>query len=332
MRSLIVAVSLVSAAASASAADSESTTPQQGYTTATLREPIFDAAQVAVDTTVFNNWLAENYGKLSANQLDRPREHLYYLIDSHIKQQFETTGQILPKEHDLILEILFSWAERLGVYGGNLVFNKVKSPKSQAMGPLMTLPKGMALELKGDLLHVQSDLGWDVSIPYYFMIGRLHDFEATNGIRTQIMIVSTGAAKDKGKEGHSQATLMLLFSPGADMTVFRAFWEQQFEIKTGDEHVELGVSGLTSQRNLDAALLLHRELVFLKGDRGALAVAYLGNDGTYQWNREHFLDFLRAVHMESGPSRSNVLEQRERNKVVSFNSQHSVARSGRQAS
>ena len=297
MRGLIVAASLVAVVSSAWAADGESMTPQQGYTTATLREPIFDAAHVAVDTTVFNNWLAVNYEKLSENQMARPREHLYYLIDSHIKQQFEATGQILPKERDLILELLFSWAERLGVYGGNLIFNRVKAAESQAMGPLMTLPTGMDLELKGDLLHVRSDLGWDVSIPYYFMIGRLSDSAAANGIRAQIMIASTGAAKDKGSDGHSQATLMLLFSPGADMAVFRPFWEQQFEIKSSDEHVELGVGGLTSQRNLNAALRLHKELVFLKGDRGALAVAYLGNEGTYQWNREHFLDFLRALHM-----------------------------------
>lgn len=297
LRGLFAAWLLTAAALSVSASDTEPTVPQSGYSTAPLREPIFDSARVAVETASFNNWLNEKYGSLGSDQMAGPREHLYYLIDSHVKHTFDSTGQVLPVAPDLVLERLFSWAERLGVYGGSLVFNRVRGPAAAQQKPLNALPKGIDLDLRSDLLHIQSDLGWSVSVPYYFMIGKVDDFTAPNGLRTQLAVISTGAANDRGEQGHSQATLMLFYSPDADPAAFRTFWEKAFEIGKSDDRVSLGVNGLTSQRNVERAGLLHRELVFLDAGRGALGVAYLGNDGTYQWNREHFLDFLRAVRI-----------------------------------
>lgn len=299
LRGLLAASLLTAVALSVSASDTPPTGPQLGYSTAPLRNPIFDPARVAVETASFNNWLNENYGSLDSDQIAGPREHLYYLIDSHVKHTFASTGQVLPVAPDLVSELLFSWAERLGVYGGSLVFNRVRGPAAAQQKPLNALPKGIQLDLRSDLLHIQSDLGWSVSVPYYFMIGQVGDFRAANGLRTQLAVVSTGAAKDRGEQGHSQATLMLFYSPDADPAAFRAFWEREFEIVKSDDRVSLGVNDLTSQRNVERAGLLHRELVFLDAGRGALGVAYLGNDGTYQWNREHFLDFLRAVQIKS---------------------------------
>ena len=59
-----------------------------------------------------------------------PREHLYYLIDSYVKNLYSNDKRIIPEQHDLILDILFSWVERLGVYGGALVYNFLKSSES----------------------------------------------------------------------------------------------------------------------------------------------------------------------------------------------------------
>jgi hypothetical protein len=304
MRGPSIVACLIFAASLSSAADVGPSVPQHGYATSTLHEPIFDGARVTVETVALDNWLNENYRNLDSSQMTGSREHLYYLVDSYIKQLFESTGQVLPKEHDQVLETLFSWAEPLGVYGGNLIYNRLKAPDVTAREPLIALPKGMSLELTGDLLHVNSSLGWDAFFPYYFMILRLADFTTPDGVRLQGMVVSTGAARDRGSLGHSQATIMLFYAPAADPASFRSYVEERVGIVGTDEHVALGIDGLESQRNVYAGGLLHRELVFLKPDHGSLAIAYLGNEGTYQWNRQHFLDFIRAV--KYGPaSRDN---------------------------
>ncbi|HKS57280.1 MAG TPA: hypothetical protein VJS12_18435 [Steroidobacteraceae bacterium] len=277
------------------AAEEPGPVPQQGYSTATLREPIFDAAQVMLQTAKVHNWLLDNHDKVGAEQQPKVREHLYYLIDSHIKQQFAATGRILPKDPDGQLEMLLGWAEPMGVYGGNLLYNAVKRADAPARNPTLLPPEGMTLDLRDDLLVVKSDLGWSVAMPYYFMIGKLSDVKITTGQRTQFVIVSTGAAKDASEFGHSQATLMLMYAPQADVAEARKPWEQYLEIKPADEHVELGVRGLVSQRNHNDELKMWREVVSWSTPRGAMTVSYMGNDGTYEWNRPHFLDFLRAL-------------------------------------
>ncbi len=181
--------------------------PQQGYTTSILREPVFELAQVVVEVTAINNWLNSNYEKLTYEQMKGPREHLYYLIDSYIKNLYAKEKRIIPEQHDLVLEILFSWAERLGVYGGALVYNSIKSTESAEMPPLMKLPDQISLEIDGDLLAISAkEEGWSVKIPYYFMIWNVNDFSATNGMRTQLVTLSTGASVDKSEAGRSQAT------------------------------------------------------------------------------------------------------------------------------
>lgn len=288
-------VALIPAVALAAAAEGPAAVAQRGYATATLREPIFSVAEVAVQSAAYNNWLNENYAKLDEQRIPAARERLYYLIDSHIKHTFAGGGGVLPGKHDLTLEILFSWAVPLGVYGGNLVYNAVKAEKSQAKAATLTLPPGEALTLNGDLFELSSDAGWKVSFPYYFMIGAVRDMTAQDGSRVQMTIISTGTARDSSRTGRSQATLMLLFSPGADFDAFMAFWKAQLPIDSGDERIPLGVRDLTSQKNFDDKLRLHREMVAWKTSKGAIAVVYLGNDGTYQWNRPHFIDFVRAI-------------------------------------
>jgi hypothetical protein len=204
---------------------------QGGYSTEPLHDPVFDMAGVTVETTAINNWLNSNYQGLSYEQMKGPREHLYYLIDSRIKDTYSRTGKIVPIEHDIILELLFSWAERLGAYGGSLVYNRLRSPSSRQIPPTLQVPKGMSIGLKNDLLSVKSAEGrWSVDFPYYFMLWNVADLNAKNGLRTQLIALSTGAARDKSQLGHSQATLLLLFSPGADTKRFVTSWREQLSV------------------------------------------------------------------------------------------------------
>lgn len=273
----------------------ETRTVQQGYTTSTLREPIFDSARVVVETVRLNNWLASNYDRLKPEQMKRPREHLYYLIDSRVKETFVSQATILPNVHDPILEVLFSWAERIGVYGGALAYNAVKSPGANEMRPTLVLPEDMALRLTGDLFEIRSKSGaWTVTFPYYFMIGNIVERVATNGIHMQVVSISTGAAKDQSQLGHSQATLILVFTPTPNVKKLAEIWKRHLGMAEEDE-VPIGVNGLSSWRTFDVPAKLHKELTVWKAAQGSFAVAYLGLRGTYQWNRPHFLDFVRAV-------------------------------------
>ncbi len=290
---LLLALLPISIAAEAT--DTPPPPPQVGYTTSTLREPLFDFAETAIHSVKLNNWLIDKFASLDEARKAPLRERLYYLIDSQIKHNFARTQRVLPAGSDLQLAILFSWAERLGVYGGNLVFNRVKAETMELAPPVLELPPGIRLSLHDDLFELQSDSGWQVTFPYYFMIGAVRDMATNDAGRTQLIVISTGAAKDTSKTGHSQATLMLFFSPGATLPEFKSHWQSQLQIRSEDESLPLGVRGLTSQKNFDEKLKLHREMVAWSTPKGACAVVYLGNDGTYQWNRPHFIDFVNAV-------------------------------------
>ena len=175
-----------------------------GYSLIPLEEPVFSYEEVVVASTVFNNWLNENYGNLNTHTMKGPREHLYYLITSYVYHLQKKDGVVLPDEHDPILETLFSWSEKLGVYGSHKFYNKLKSDNSVKMPELMNVVDGIEISAKDDMYNVHSTSGdWSFKIPYYFMIWDINEFNATNGMRTQLVSISTGASKDNTPAGRS---------------------------------------------------------------------------------------------------------------------------------
>lgn len=110
---------------------------------------------------------------------------------------------------------------------------------------------------------------WEIRFPYYFMIDIVTEFTANNGMPTQIFSIATGAAKDNIKTGRSQSTLMFVLSPLNDIEAFKTFWLTQLGIDEDDN------------------------------DKGAFLVAYMGMDGAYQTNRQHFLDFMSQINIPS---------------------------------
>lgn len=287
---LILAIFLLAAATAVPAEDSL----QGGYSVGPLREPLFDEASVVVETTAINNWLSANIKKLTYDQMKGPREHLYYLIDSRVKQIYASEKQVLPVKNDPLLEILFSWAEYLGVFGGANAFNAVKAPSSPAMIPGMKLPEGIDLQLAGDVFTVRSNRGWSITFPYYFMVWNVGDFAANDGPRMQLVALSTGAYTDKSQAGRSQATLIFLYSPEKH-EAFEHYWRGQMGIGADIKPSTLGVKELKSRHVVDETVKLHKEFTSWSDKTGSYAVAYLGIEGTYEWNRPHFIDFLRTI-------------------------------------
>jgi len=282
-------------------------TPIAGYSTEPLRAPLFDEAQIAVETTALNNWLNANLHKLTYDQMRGPREHLYYLIDSRVRQHYEKEKRVLPEKHDLILEILLSWAEPLGVFGGSHAFNAVKAPATPPQAPGIKLPDSISLTLAKDMFTIQSSFGWSVSFPYYFMVWNVGDITAKGGPRTQLVVLSTGAAKDKSEAGKSQATLMFMFSPEKHDEIEK-YWSEQLGIGAEVKRQELGVRNLSSRHVVDAPTNLHKEFTSWSDSTGSYAVAYLGIEGTYEWNRQHFIDFVRAIVTTSASRPNNAFQ------------------------
>jgi hypothetical protein len=203
---------------------------------------------------------------------------------------------VLPPPPDDVLQILFAWSERLGVFGGRLVHDAVKVTGFPAAPAAMPVPAGFELALQQDMLVLSSDSGrWSVAVPYYFMLWRIAEFEAKGGPRTQLVALSTGAALHKGWAGHSQATLMLLFGPGASRSSFVPYWTKQLGFSGDEPAQDLGLRSLESRRRYDESQGMHHEYTAWSSRRGQFVVAYLGVNGTYQWNRPHFIDFVRSV-------------------------------------
>jgi len=271
-------------------------TPQPGYTTSTLRDPIFDTLQVALEATTFNNWLIYNYESLTEREREGVREHLYYLIDSRIKALYLEKSVVLPEEHDILLDLLFSWAEPLGIYGGSLAFNAVNAPDAPDRPSLLTLPESMALSLEDDLFTVSSSLyNWQFDVPYYFMIWAIDDSAGSNGMQAQRVVLSTGVAEDTSPLGHSQATILFMFFPEMDKASVTQFLSPGLGISDNAERLDLNGVEHRSYYEFDEVSRMHTELTTWDNEAGAYAITFLGADGTYQWNRPHFLDFVRSL-------------------------------------
>jgi len=268
---------------------------QGGYSTQPLERSVFSVEETAVRMTFLNEWLIHNHSTLDPDSSCGPREHLYYLIDTWVKHLYASEQVVLPRSHDLVLEILFSWSERLGAYGGNLVYNEVKRDDQPELLPLMPMPDGFDLSLRDDMFVVAAK-DWTFTVPYYFMIWHVADFEAVDGPRTQMVALSTGAASHKGQEGYSQATLALLFGPGAEGPEFTRYWMNLYGF-TGEEPESIAPGQPRRTRKLfDEDRNLRFEYATWKSPKGQFLVVYSGIEGTYQWNRPHFLDFLRSIH------------------------------------
>ncbi len=271
----------------------------RSYSAKPLKEPVRDAAANAAEFTKFNNWLNTNYESSPPDRRQALKEHLYSIIDSHIKQLHERQGVTYPSDSDLLLSGCYMWAARMGVYGASMVFDRLSTVKAPGVKPPASLPDSFKLTLDGDLFVLSSSVdAWRVTFPYYFMLGDLRDFETTNGLRTQMAIVSTGFGRHVDGKGYSQATIMVVFSPAASASVFDEFWLEKFGLTIADRLPE-PVQLMPAYTRYDVKSKMHTEAVFPKTGSGAMVIAYMGLDGTYQWNRPHFEDFLANLLVKS---------------------------------
>lgn len=264
------------------------------------QKPAMNTAEVAVELTRFNNWLIGRHATIPGEKLPAIREHAYLIIDSIMKgQRAENRSEFNDFERSS-LKTLFNWGTTLRVYGAGLAARHfARTPDEPLTDPLLpSAPFELSLEFPD--FHLSSrESPWRLQIPYYFMIWEAKSFKATNGLATQLAIVSTSFADHTESGGRSQATIMFIWSPGADCAVFDAYWIEQLGM---DPENKTSHSPLPGSRNyaVYAQTERMRKEVTLLGDRsGCTAFAFLGIDGTYQANRVSYLDFMRLANRGS---------------------------------
>jgi hypothetical protein len=266
------------------------------YSEAPFQEPVFDQERVLVESVGVNNWLNANYRTLSPEQTRGVREHIHALIDSRMREQYAASRSLVPKP-DPLLAVLFSRAARLGVYGAEDIFRVVRgsSPLQTSSGP--ALPPGITVALNGEALDLSSSGKWSVSVPATFFIFDLRTATESQGLTTEAAVIATGTAPDAAPPGYSQATIAVIYTEGSRPSVFSATWLERFGVP--QSVLPEGIDGSTfkSRRAYDSTTRLHKEVVFIESSRASMAVLYSGLDGTFQWNRPHFVDFLRNLNV-----------------------------------
>jgi hypothetical protein len=276
----------------------ESTT-SRSYSTEPLSDPIRGVAENTVEFVKFNNWLNGNYDSTSTENRQALKEHLYSIIDSHVKQLHDREEQLLPGDRDRFLSKCFAWATRMGVFGAHSVLERLDPDAAAVVAVTVSTPESFEIEMRSDMLMLSSSWGpWRAIFPYYFMVGDLRQFRAKNNLQTQLAIVSTGFGRHTADDGYSQATLTIVYSPEGTPKKFNRFWFEMFGLSP-DDAAEKPVGAFATYQRLDASSNMHTELVFPNIEKGAMAVAYMGLAGTYEHNRQHFVDFVEALKLSS---------------------------------
>ena len=270
----------------------------RSYSTQPLADPLFSWAEVVAGSNRMNNWLVAHQAELSTDNTKGPREYLYYLISSQVSHILQRDQSIWPKSEDPVLAQLFYWSQQLGAFGGPLVFNNIKPASMPHADQVLEIPSPFKLKLEGSNFKLSSKAAnWSAHFPYYFMIQDLFESQDQSGNAVTVATIATGAASDNTSAGRSQATIMLIHSPTADHEAFVETWAQAMNIQGSRKTKALNFRELESSYAYDPSIKMHMEAGFIKSKSGSFAFIFAGNDGTYQKNRVHFLDFLQHLQL-----------------------------------
>ncbi|MEM7379268.1 MAG: hypothetical protein AAF460_17420 [Pseudomonadota bacterium] len=263
-----------------------------------------DNNTVLFETIKLHAWLDRNRDTLPdvpAERRARMRERVYALIDSRAKYITAQEGQWVLPSRDPVLSILFYWVDALNVYGGALLVDALEpTPYAPPTTHTRTqLPDHLDLQLEHGLFHLRSRDDWSVRYPYSFMLWQIGTTEDAAGQPVEVAIISTATAEDSSEYGHSQATILLSHYPSNETDALaHALPLYGMGGNTAPEPTSVG--GFNSLYAFDAAQSLHKEVVSVPLANGTLVLLYTGLEGTYQWNRLHFADFLQALSIGPG--------------------------------
>jgi hypothetical protein len=236
----------------------------------------------------FFAWLSQNASRLSQNEVQRVHERVYAYISQLAKQN---AGRF-PASGDSAAFGLFRAAASLGITGADRVARALYPRPAELPAPAPV--PGFNLTLRPPLFALSSDdASWGVCFPYYFMTAPAgRQTSSKTGVRTEVAILSTLFAADRGPAGSSQATVILAAAPLADSAKHVATWLSQFGLEPGPAPAEGGDGAWYTS---PAAEPMHRLAVIRRLPTRVLVVIYLGLPGTFETNRPHFFNLLATV-------------------------------------
>lgn len=273
------------------------------YSVAPQKRAVYDNNAVLFQSIRLHDWMDRHHRRFAEEEevrRQRARAKLYNLIDSRAKYIYQQEGTWVLPSSDPVLSMLFYWVDELDIHGGELLVNALEptqyaDPKSHTK---TTLPEHFTLELHDGLFRLASRDDWSVRYPYSFMLWQVGATRDEVGLPIEIVTLSTGAARDDSELGHSKASLLVVHYPSKrDENAAERLVRYGGESGAAVTRKTLGEQ--PSQYIFDHYTNLHKEAVTVPLETGQLVIVYSGRDGSYQWNRPHFADFLK--NLSAGP-------------------------------
>jgi len=269
------------------------------YTATLAQAAALTPRELAQEQSQFKAWLRTNVASLSPDQLQGPREHLYFLVGSAARAQFRATGRLFPARDTLGLAEMLDAGTRLGLLGAGLVARTlISAGEAEHLAPAVLPVAPLRLSFDAPEYTLHSAHGWSLRFPYYFMIGGLQVSMPNNGVETETIMLSTLFADHHGMPGRSQATLLLLGAMPPDTSAFYAFWLNAFQLGAADRVSKTLLPGGTTYRGFDKARSMNKELVTLTRGRLAFVLVYSGLPGTFEKNRADARAVFESLSVE----------------------------------
>lgn len=238
----------------------------------------------------FLAWLDQNPSPLTQKNFQRVHERVYAYISDIAKRQ----GGRFPSRTDTVAFNLFRLAAGTSATGADRVARALHP--SAKLPPPAAVP-GFTLVLTPPLFRLSSDDGtWGVCYPYYFMAAPVGRQRPSNGVLTELVVLSTLFAPDQGPAGSSQATIILAAAPVADSAKHVAAWLAQFGVSPTSAPAEDRAGAWYASPPADP---MHRLAVIRRLPARVIVITYIGLGGTFETNRPHFFNLLTTVR--SGP-------------------------------
>ena len=249
------------------------------------------ASELASRQAGFLAWL-DSTTRLTPDDAQGAREYAYFLIGSIAQLHHARTGALFPPRDTMGLATLYDRASRLGEPGAALVANALRSPGAAPTKPIELMGGTLQLSFRAPEYTLTSSRGWSIRFPYWMMIGAAQTGVPKNGLSTETVVLSTLFAADSSARGQSQATIIINAAAAKDSAQFVPFWVGMLGMSEGDR-----VSGdsLVSYRQHDAEMHMYKEIAVRRRGDVVLVFAYAGLPGTFQANREEFIETVRSL-------------------------------------
>jgi len=265
-------------------------------------EPLRVQARAPASSPVaIGRFLTENGGVLSQAQAAAVREDLFAHITFRLRRAFAQTGHQYPTPTDSVLAGLFQLASRAGAVGARAVAN--------SMLPGLVAPEelprdsGLTLSYEAPEFRLRDErLGWELSFPFYFMISAVSRQTLADGNAYAVVMLSTLDAPNAPPDTASSQATVLVVAAAIPASALAAFWSPRLAVQLSQAPSPSSRADGLYFTGTDSSARLRKELLVLPSGSGAVGIAYIGLEGTFQSNRPHYIEVLHRLRTRAVPS------------------------------